>query len=59
MNRFRLAGFPPDVLITVSKDACRTLDFHSASRIVELGRELTTAALEAFEAREAPTAGTA
>ncbi len=58
VNRFRLAGFPPDVLITVSKDACRTLDFHSAARMVELGRELTTAALEAFEAGEAPTAGT-
>jgi len=49
VNRFRLAGFPPDVLITVSKDACRTLDFHSAARMVELGRELTTAALDVCE----------
>lgn len=56
VNRFRLAGFPPDVLITVSKDACRTLDFHSAAPMVELGRELTTAALDAFEARGAATA---
>jgi len=27
VNRYRLAGFPPDVLITVPKDACRTLAF--------------------------------
>jgi NTE family protein len=55
VNRYRLAGFPPDVLITVPKDACRTLDFHRAAPMVELGRELTADALEAFEARQAPT----
>ena len=55
VNRYRLAGFPPDILITVPKDACRTLDFHRAAPMVELGRELTADALEAFDARHAPT----
>ena len=47
VNRYRLAGFPPDVLITVPKDACRTLDFHRAAPMVELGREFTADTLEA------------
>jgi len=34
------------VLITVPKDACRTLDFHRASDMIALGRELTVAALD-------------
>lgn len=50
LNRYRLAGFPPDVLITIPKDACRMLDFHRASPMVELGRTLTAAALDEFEA---------
>ena len=46
LTRFRLAGNPPDVLITVPKDACRTLDFHRADEMIELGRTLATEALE-------------
>jgi NTE family protein len=46
LTRYRLAGDQPDVLITVPKDACRTLDFHRASEMIALGRELTVAALD-------------
>jgi len=46
LTRFRLAGYPPDVLITVPKDACRSLDFHRAAEIIELGRTLTIEALD-------------
>ena len=55
VNRYRLAGSRPTSLITVPKDACRTLIFQRAAPMVELGRELTADALEAFEARPAPT----
>jgi NTE family protein len=44
--RYRLAGYPPDLLVTVPKNACRTLDFHKAGEMVALGRELTGAALD-------------
>lgn len=44
--RYRLAGFPPDVLITIPRTACRTLDFHKAAEMVALGRELTFEALD-------------
>jgi NTE family protein len=45
LTRFRLAGSPPDLLITVPKDACRTMDFHRGVEMIALGRELTIAAL--------------
>lgn len=44
--RYRLAGNPPDVLVTVPRDACRTLDFHRATEMIALGRTLTTEALD-------------
>jgi NTE family protein len=44
--RYRLAGLPPDVMVTVPKDACRTLDFHRATPTIELGRTLTAEALD-------------
>jgi NTE family protein len=44
--RYRLAGYPPDILVTVPKTACRTLDFHRAEEMIALGRERAEAALE-------------
>jgi NTE family protein len=46
ITRYRLAGYPPDVLITVPRDACRTLDFHKAGQMIELGRNLAFEALD-------------
>lgn len=44
--RYRLASYPPDVLITVPKRACRTLEFHRGAEMIALGRRLTEEALE-------------
>ena len=46
LTRYRLAGDPPDVLVTVPKDACKTLDFHRAAEMIALGRDLTADALD-------------
>ena len=46
MTRYRLAGYPPDLIISVPKDACRTLDFHRAADLIEIGRRLTEEALD-------------
>jgi NTE family protein len=46
LTRYRLAGNPPDVLVRIPRDACRTLDFHRASEMIELGRTVTVAALD-------------
>ncbi len=45
--RYRLASYPPDVLVAVPRDSCRTLDFHRAGEMIELGRTLADAALDA------------
>ena len=37
--KYRLAGYPPDVLITIPEDTCGALDFHKAAEMIELGRE--------------------
>lgn len=40
LANYCLAAHVPDILITVPKDACRTLDFHKADELIELGRRL-------------------
>jgi NTE family protein len=62
LTRYRLSGYPPDVLVTVPSDACRTMDFHLADEMIQLGRDLALDALDALDAsaprRSAhPTAG--
>jgi NTE family protein len=46
LTRSGLAANPPDILITIPKDACRTLDFRRASDMIELGRALAVEALD-------------
>lgn len=46
VTRYQLAGHPPDVLVSVSKDACRMMDFHRAAEMIELGRRVTEEALD-------------
>ena len=53
VNRYPLAGFPPAVLITIPNDAWPQLS--TRPPMVELGRELTADALEAFETRPSQT----
>lgn len=47
VNRYRLAGSPPDVLVTIPSSDVRTLDFHRAESMIELGRAAATRALAA------------
>jgi NTE family protein len=44
--RHMLADHAPDVLITVPRSSCRTLDFHRAEEMIELGRRLAADALD-------------
>ncbi|PVU82213.1 esterase [Cellulomonas sp. WB94] len=50
LTRYRLSGYPPDVLVTVPSDACRTMDFHLATEMIQLGRDLAIEALDMLEA---------
>jgi len=51
ITRFQLAAHPPDLLIGVSRTACRTFDFHRAEELIALGRRRATKALDRYEER--------
>ena len=46
LTRYRLAGYPPDVLVSIPRDACRSLDFHRAEEMIAIGRTATEHALD-------------
>lgn len=45
VNRYRLAGSPPDILLTIPVTDVRTLEFHRADSMIALGRTVTAEAL--------------
>lgn len=47
--QYKIAGYPPDLLVNVPKDACRTYDYHKAPELIQIGRERMIAALDRFE----------
>lgn len=47
LTRNHLAMYPPDILIEVPRSSCRSLDFHCAEELIDLGRRLTGDALDA------------
>jgi len=38
LTRYKLGGYPPDILIDISKDVCKTYDFHKSHEVIEEGR---------------------
>lgn len=46
LTRHQIAGYPPDVLIEIPRKSVRTMDFHKASEMIELGRVKTAEALD-------------
>lgn len=52
LTRYRMAGYPPDLLISIPKHACRTLDFHRGAEMIALGREVAEKALDGAALRK-------
>jgi NTE family protein len=50
LARHTLAAYPPDLLIEVPRSACRSLEFHRAAEVIDIGRELAAQALDTYEA---------
>jgi NTE family protein len=46
LARHQMAAYPPDLLIEVPRTACRSLEFHRAAEVIDLGRELAAKALD-------------
>ena len=51
LARHHLASYPPDVLIEVPRNSSRSLDFHRAADLIEVGRTLAAQRLDSYEAR--------
>lgn len=45
LTSYKLAGYPPDVLIEIPKSSARTFEFHRAAELIDLGQQLTEVAL--------------
>lgn len=50
LARHTLAAYPPDLLIEVPRTACRSLEFHRAAEVIDIGHQLAAQALDALEA---------
>jgi NTE family protein len=49
LARHTLAAYPPDVLVEVPRTACRSLEFHRAAEVIDIGRELAAIMLDKLE----------
>lgn len=48
LARMQLAAHPPDVLIEVPRSVSRSLDFHRATEVIEVGRRCAAEALDSY-----------
>jgi NTE family protein len=58
LARHTLAAYPPDLLIEVPRTACRSLEFHRASEVIAIGRELAVEALDGYQEKVTSDVGT-
>ncbi|WP_197518608.1 patatin-like phospholipase family protein [Mycobacterium sp. ACS1612] len=49
LARHTLAAHPPDLLIEVPRTVCRSLEFHRAAEVIDIGRELAATMLDELE----------
>jgi NTE family protein len=54
LARHTLAAYPPDLLIEVPRSACRSLEFHRAAEVIDIGHELAAATLDVLVKPETP-----
>jgi NTE family protein len=51
LAKYKVAGYPPDVLIEVPKTVCGAFEFHRAESLIRLGQHLAMEALDRYEGR--------
>jgi len=49
LTQYKIAGYPPDLLIEVPRRLCRFFEFYRAPELIELGRMVASDALDRFE----------
>ncbi|MHB0777166.1 patatin-like phospholipase family protein [Halomonas sp. WWR20] len=51
LAKYKVAGYPPDILIEIPKTVCSAYEFHRAEALIRLGRHLTAQALDSYEGK--------
>lgn len=51
LAKYKIAGYPPDVLIDIPKTVCGAYEFHRAEGLIRLGRHLASQALDRYEGK--------
>jgi len=49
LAHYKIAGYPPDVLINVPRNICRFFEFHKAPEIIRLGRQIARDSLNSYK----------
>ncbi len=49
LAQYKIAGYPPDILINVPKRVCRSFEFYKAPELIQLGRLIAHDTLEKYE----------
>ncbi len=49
LAQYKIAGYPPDILINVPKRVCRFFEFYKAPELIALGRQIASDSLEHYE----------
>ncbi|MFZ5960358.1 patatin-like phospholipase family protein [Pseudomonas sp. QL9] len=50
LAQYKIAGYPPDILINVPKRVCRFFEFYKAPELIALGRQVASDTLDRYEA---------
>ncbi|WP_043307411.1 patatin-like phospholipase family protein [Pseudomonas sp. ML96] len=53
LAQYKIAGYPPDILINVPKRVCRFFEFHKAPELIQLGRQIAADTLDKYEEEHA------
>ena len=49
LAQYKIAGYPPDILINVPKRVCRFFEFYKAQELIALGRQIAKDTLDRYE----------
>lgn len=49
LSQYKIAGYPPDLLVKIPKNCVEMHEFYRAGELVEMGRHIAKEALDAFE----------
>lgn len=57
LAQYKIAGYPPDIVIDVPRSVCRSYDFHRAGQLIELGHKLAKEQLNRWEDNQPTISG--